>query len=242
MLVIANGAFKSGSTWQRNLIRGIMDFEPLPEIFRDERNDSFINVLHLNDIILSPEIKAHNYLAKGHIYKSDQIELLTSNLDDVKIFMISRDIRDAIVSHYNHFINVRRFKPSFKTYYWFIGRYKAIQLLKYSKRWAPFHSNVFHSSFESLKKDTTGELKRFADFLGISLDDVQIKDIIEANSIKKARENSDRKWFFRKGEVGDYKNYLTPAIEKDLDKITNKIGTFDEIGYYLIFELRYALS
>ncbi len=47
--------------------------------------------------------------------------------------MIKRDIRDTIVSHYNHFINVRRFKPSFKTYYWLIGRYKAIQLTKYNE-------------------------------------------------------------------------------------------------------------
>lgn len=242
MLVIANGAFKSGSTWQRNLIKGLIDFEPIPEIFQSEMYTTFINSNCLSEIIESPEIKKHNYLAKGHFYKKAQIKLLTKNIEDVKIFMIERDIRDAIVSHYNHFINVRRFKPSFKTYYWLIGRYKAIQLIKYNKNWAPFQHNVFHSTFESLKKDTLGELKRFADFLGVSIDERQIKEIIDANSIQKIRENSDRKWFFRKGEVGDYRNYLTPSIEKDMERIINKTTRVDEIGYYLIFELRHALS
>lgn len=242
MLVIANGAFKSGSTWQRNLIKGLMDFQPMPEMLKSEGQDSFINANRLADIVKSSEIKTYNYLAKGHVYKRNQIELLTSNVDDVKIFMIQRDIRDAIVSHYNHFINVRPFKPSFKTYYWLIGRYKAIQLTEYNKNWAPFQDNVFHSTFESLKKDTFGELKRFADFLGVVIDDKQIEDIIETYSLKKVRERSERKWFFRKGEVGDYKNYLTPSIEKDLERITRKTNFVGKIGYYLIFELRYAFS
>lgn len=242
MLVIANGAFKSGSTWQRNLIKGLMDFQQLPKKFQSKQQDSFVNEGQLSDIVKSSEIKAQNYLAKGHIYKNNQIKLLTSNIDDVKVFMIKRDVRDAIVSHYNHFINVRPFKPSFKTYYWLIGRYKAIQLAKYNRNWAPFQDNVFHSTFESLKKDTLGELSRFADFLGVTINEKQIKDIIEANSIQKVRERSDRKWFFRKGELGDYKNYLTPSMEKDLERIMNKTNPVDEIGYYLIFELRYALS
>ncbi len=242
MLVIANGAFKSGSTWQRNLIKGLMDFEPMPEILRSEEYDSFINGGRLTDIIKSSEIRKHNYLAKAHIYKKDQIELLTKNNDDVKIFMIERDIRDAIVSHYNHFINVRRYKPTFKTYYWLIGRYKAIQLIKYNRNWAPYQKNVFHSTFESLKMDTSGELKRFADFLGVVIDERRINEIIEAYSIQKVRQNSDRKWFFRKGEIGDYRNYLTSSIEKDLERISNKTTTIDEIGYYLLFELRYAFS
>ncbi len=85
MLVIANGAFKSGSTWQRNLIKGLMDFQPLPEMIRSEGQDSFINADRLADIVKSTEIKTYNYLAKGHVYKRNQIELLTSNVDDVKI-------------------------------------------------------------------------------------------------------------------------------------------------------------
>ncbi|WP_422351251.1 sulfotransferase domain-containing protein [Flagellimonas sp.] len=242
MIVIANGAFKSGSTWQRNLLKGLMDFQPLPENFQSKKHDSFVGIDRLADIVKSSEIKSNNYLAKGHIYKKDHIELLASNEDDVKIFMIQRDIRDAIVSHYNHFINVRSFKPSFKTYYWLVGRYKAIQLAKYNKNWESFQNNVYHSTFESLKKDTPGELKRFAEFLGVTLNQKQIEDIIEANSIKKVRENSPRKWFFRKGEIGDYKNYLTASMEKDLERIQKKNNLLDKLGYYLIFELRRSLS
>lgn len=242
MLVIANGAFKSGSTWQRNLLKGILEFQPLPESLRSKEQHSFVDPARLATIVRSSEIKTNNFLAKAHIYKKGQIELLTSNVDDVKIFMIKRDIRDALVSHYNHFINVRAFKPSFSTYYWLVGRYKAVQLTKYNLNWAPFQENVFHSSFETLKSDTTGELKKFAEFLGVTIGEEEIKRIIELNSIKKVREKSDRKWFFRKGEIGDYKNYLTPSIEKDLERTMRKINFLDKIGYYLIFELRYMFS
>ncbi|PIB23020.1 sulfotransferase domain-containing protein [Maribacter sp. 4G9] len=242
MLVIANGAFKSGSTWQRNLLKNVLEFQPLPKSFRSKDQDSFIDQNRLADIIKSNEIKTKHFLAKAHIYKRKQIDILTSNVDDVKIFMINRDIRDALVSHYNHFINVRAFKPSFSTYYWLVGRYKAVQLIKYNENWAPYSENVFHSSFESLKSDTAEELKRFTEFLGVSINDEEIKRIIELNSIKKVREKSDRKWFFRKGEIGDYKNYLNHSIERDLERMRRKTNYLDKIGYYLIFEFRYLFS
>jgi len=242
MLVIANGAFKSGSTWQRNLLKGLLEFKPLPESLRSEKQNSFVDEKRLENIVKSSEIKSNNYLAKAHIYKTEQIDLLTSNVEDVRIFMISRDIRDALVSHYNHFSNVRPYKLSFNTYYWLVGRFKAIQLTKYNKNWAPFKKNVFHSNFESLKSDTAGELKKFAEFLGVGINDQEIREIIEQNSIKKVREKSDRKWFFRKGEIGDYKNYLTPSMEKDLERIQHKTGVLDKIGYYFIFELRYLFA
>ena len=86
-----------------------------------------------------------------------------------------------------------------------------------------------------MKKDTSRELKRFADFLGVGIDEIKIKNINEPNSIQKAREGSERKDFFRKSEVGNYKNYLTPSLVKDLERITNKTRIVNKIGYYLIF-------
>jgi hypothetical protein len=241
MLIIANGAFKSGSTWQRNLIKDLADFQPLPEGFKDNRITSFINRENLAHIVTSSEIKTNHFIAKAHIFKESEIDLLLQNESDVKIFMIQRDLRDAIVSHFNHFINVRKFKPSFKLYYWLIGRYKAMQVIKYNKRWQGNHSNVFHSTFEALKADTAGELKKYANFLNLPVSQDKIDTIIEANSIKKVREKSDRKWFFRKGQIGDYKNYMTPAILKDIQKLEKKSNVFDTIIFYILFELRYTL-
>ena len=186
-------------------------------MLRSDKQNSFINENRLVDIVKSSEIRANNYLVKAHIYKKDQIELLTSNVDDVKIFMIKRDIRDALVSYYNHFINARPFKLSFKTYYWLVGQYKAVQLTKYNKNWAPFQQNVFHSTFKALKRDTSGELKRFAEFLGVTIYEKEIDRIIEITSLKKVREKSNREWFFRKDEIEDYKYHLTSSMEKDLE-------------------------
>lgn len=154
-------------------------------MLRTDKQYSFINENRLVDIVKSSEIRANNYLAKAHVYKKDRIELLTSNVDDVKIFMIKRDIRDELVSHYNHFINAHPFKLSFKTYYWLVCRYKAVQLTRYNKNWAPFQQNVFHSTFEAFKRDTSGELKRFSEFLGVTIDEKEIDWIIEINSLKR---------------------------------------------------------
>ncbi|WP_224483070.1 sulfotransferase domain-containing protein [Robertkochia aurantiaca] len=238
MLVIANGAFKSGSTWQRNIIRHFMDFSPLPEAFRSPHHDSFIHTDKLQEIVDSDIIREKNFLAKAHIFKKEHIEILTRNTSDVYVFMIQRDIRDAIVSHYNHFINVRRIKPSFNQYYWTVGRFKAMQILKYNQNWATYTDNVLHSSFEQLKTHTRDEVLKFAEFLGVNPDTLDLESIIENTSLNKVREKSDRKWFFRKGKIGDHKNYLTGKMEADLKKLESGFNLFEKAGYYLMFELR----
>lgn len=239
MLVIANGAFKSGSTWQRNLLKRFADFVPLPEEYRNKKRDSFIETSRLRSFLESDYPEQYSYLAKGHIYNKKDIELLVSKPEKVKVFIIHRDIRDAIVSHYNHFKNVRKTNMSFSTYYWLVGRYKAMQLVKYEKNWDIHKENVLHSRFEDLKRDVSGELKKYAEFLDIELPDEKIREIIEENSLERTRARSHRKWFFRKGEVGDYKNFLSPSMERDLERIEKRIGVLDDIVYYFLFDLRY---
>ena len=240
MLIVANGAFKSGSTWQRNLIRELMDFSSLPEEYAGgDQRKSFLHYKTFPEFVNSDLITREHYLAKAHIYKKEQVKILTDRPEYVKVFLIRRDLRDAIVSHYNHFINFRRIKPSFKTYYWTIGRVKAIEILQYNENWNGDFTNVHHSTFEDLRTNTAEEIKNFAKFLNVKVTDEKVEEIMQKNSLSRMRERSNhRKWFFRKGQIGDYKNYMSPAIERDLENLSNRRGLVEDASFKMFNAFR----
>ncbi len=236
MLIIANGTFKSGSTWQRDIIKCFKDFDNIPSRYRNKRTKTFLNIKRLEEFVTSEFIKQQNCITKTHLYHKKHINILI-NKPNVYIFMIKRDIRDTIVSHYHHFKNQRRLNISFKTYYWLIGRYKALQIIKYNNNWDIEANNVLHSSFEKLKLQFELEVKSFADFLNIPLNNDEIIKIKEDTNINKVKKLSNRKWFFRKGEIGEYGDFFSKKMLKDLSNLEEKIGFFDKI-LLLVFEIR----
>lgn len=240
MLIIANGAFKSGSTWQRDILRNIIAYEDLPEKYRDARVNTFLDVANLDEFISSGDIKEKNFIAKSHFYKKKTVAKLV-NKPNVYVFNIKRDIKDSIVSHYFHFIKQRNKKTSFKRYYWLIGRYKAIQMIKYSKNWNIAANNVLHSTFEDLKRNFENEVLKYGNFIGIELSDDDLQRIKSETDIKKIKEKSNRKWFFRKGDIGDYKNHFTQAILKDIERLSEKPSMISKLSYFMIFEIRLEL-
>lgn len=95
--------------------------------------------------------------------------------------------------------------------------------------------NVLFLRYEELKVEPRGQVKRLAEFLGVpfsveeeesgcvekildlcSLDNLKN---LEVNKTGKTARGVEHKNFFRKGEVGDSKNYLTPEMEKKIDMI-----------------------
>ncbi|XP_010460594.1 PREDICTED: cytosolic sulfotransferase 7-like [Camelina sativa] len=95
--------------------------------------------------------------------------------------------------------------------------------------------NVLFLKYEELKTDPNVQLKKLAEFLGCLftveeeesgsveeiLDLCSLSNLknLEINKTGKTARRSDHKTFFRKGEVGDSKNYLTPEMEKRIDMI-----------------------
>ncbi|CAK8681125.1 unnamed protein product [Clavelina lepadiformis] len=92
-------------------------------------------------------------------------------------------------------------------------------------------SNVLFVVFEDLLKNPAKEIRKIANFLGVRRSEEEIEEIVEATSFRKAKEEApdvDRAInFFRKGEVGDWKNHLTVAQSQLMDeKIKQKlVGT-----------------
>ena len=85
-----------------------------------------------------------------------------------------------------------------------------------------------------MKAEPRDQVKRLAEFLGCPFtteeqDNGLVDEILDFCSLRnlsslevnktKIFNKVDRSIFFRKGEVGDWKNYLTPEMENKLDMI-----------------------
>ncbi|XP_074279057.1 cytosolic sulfotransferase 5-like [Silene latifolia] len=94
---------------------------------------------------------------------------------------------------------------------------------------------VIFVKYEDLKCDPKCELKRLGEFVGFpfSIEEENeglIDEIIKLCSLEKLKSVEvnqsgrvysfiENKWFFRKGEVGDWVNYLTPSMVEKYEKI-----------------------
>ena len=244
MLIIANGAFKSGSTWQRDILSHIMKYEKNPRKYTSRKNKHLLKEKHISEFVQELDIQNYNYLTKAHIYNKKLIKRIIDN-QDVYIFLILREPADAIVSHYHHIKNLKKLNIAFNTYYWTTGRYKLMQLYYYRRNWEQFrnYSNVFFSSFENLKSDFDSEVTNYLNFLGISARDDLIAFTKSKTDIAEKRKSSDREWFYRKGVIGDSRNYFNNKINADAKKISaGKINIVDRVVFYLLIELRQNLK
>ncbi|GAB4840161.1 hypothetical protein Ancab_020925, partial [Ancistrocladus abbreviatus] len=98
--------------------------------------------------------------------------------------------------------------------------------------------NVFFLKYEDIKEQPTFHLKRLAEFLGCPFSQEEEKtavmeDILNLcsfNSLSNLEVNNSGKQasgeanhaFFRRGEVGDWANYLTPDMIEQFDQITEE--------------------
>ncbi|KAL6281471.1 hypothetical protein ACE6H2_018352 [Prunus campanulata] len=114
-------------------------------------------------------------------------------------------------------------------------------VLGYWKASLEFRDKIFFLKYEDLKKDPFVHLKRLAEFLGqpFSLEEERkgvVQKIIklcsfehlshlEVNKTKVQWFSSQlvvkNSYFFRKGQVGDWKNYFTDEMARRLDQITD---------------------
>ncbi|KAF2610886.1 hypothetical protein F2Q70_00007151 [Brassica cretica] len=109
------------------------------------------------------------------------------------------------------------------------------QVLSYWRGSLEDPSHVLFMKYEEMKEEPCGQLKRLAEFLGcpfseeeeergavekiLELCSLRSLSDLEANKSGKTVNGVDHKFFFRKGEVGESKNYLTPEMERRIDMI-----------------------
>ncbi|XP_020890702.1 LOW QUALITY PROTEIN: cytosolic sulfotransferase 1 [Arabidopsis lyrata subsp. lyrata] len=107
-------------------------------------------------------------------------------------------------------------------------------LLSYWRESLENPNHVLFMRYEEMKAKPRDQIKRLADFLDCpftkeeeekgSVDEIlnfcSLRNLssLEVNKTQKTN-NVDHKNYFRKGEVGDWKNYLTPEMESKIDMV-----------------------
>jgi hypothetical protein len=108
-------------------------------------------------------------------------------------------------------------------------------MLSYWKESIARPDKILFLKYEDLKEDADFYVKKIAEFLGCPFTreeeiDGVIKNIINLCSFKKMKElevnksgvwgwKIEKKYFFRKAEIGDWVNYLSPSMVEKLSKI-----------------------
>ncbi len=248
MLVIANGAAKSGSTWLYNIVDELAAFErPPSEYILDEKNrNPEIQYDKLGSLLENLDYSRKDYLIKNHFNAAEERDLILSHAD-VFVVDIERNLRDVVVSSYFHNLRESSFDGPFKKYYWQTGRWQTDLVRSHHELWKVAPKNrVYVSSYDRLKDAFTEEVQRIATFLGRHLSDLDAQRIAEATSIKKLREKYDDKGaikFFRKGVSGDWENYFDRLITRDIREIERRgmggLGVFAK-NFPLMIKKLYA--
>ncbi|KAM4694233.1 sulfotransferase 6B1-like [Discoglossus pictus] len=146
-----------------------------------------------------------------------------------KILVVLRNPKDAAVSFF-HFYNNDPLLPNYSSWDTFFQDFISGNVVwgsyfDHAVAWNKHidDEGVFIITFEQMKKDLEGAVKRIADFFGLPLNQEQIHQIADKGTFKSMKKKSKEthgqfgEFLFRKGEVGDWKNYFTKAQSEEVD-------------------------
>ncbi|HZZ45082.1 MAG TPA: sulfotransferase domain-containing protein [Tepidisphaeraceae bacterium] len=246
MLIICNGAYKSGSTWLFRILLTMTQYDLIPPAYHAPGwNGLGIKPSLLAKFLKRENYRDHNYILKGHFFLQYHIIVGKPN---VTVMNIRRDTRDVVVSafHYER-MKGKCQSDSFEGYYWTRGWRIAQQVIRYNRLWEN-KPNTYMSSYETLHTDFPGEVHRLASFLGFSLSQADVQRLHDENTLESLREKYDEKSsdgkmsFYRKGVIGDWQEHMSEEIVQDIARIDR-----EEAGYPTRMDLlnlrgRYAVS
>ena len=227
MLVIVNGAFRSGSTWLTHIVRSIVEHSDIPNEYCNNRawkKGTSIHSKKLKFFLQQIDYKHKNYVSKNHLNKVWHRKTILS-YKNVYILDIQRDIRDTLTSGYYYYRSKGEFSGNFEKFYWRRGRYLTDYIKRYHEIWRYSSPRIYISSYEMLKAEFNVEVRKIGRFLGIKLLDTDITEIRKGTDINKLRTTwreqgkSENERFFRKGIVGDWQNYFNAEMLRDLENI-----------------------
>lgn len=226
MLVICNGAIKSGSTWLYKILTNLRSFSPPADEYLTLRNPrhACIRPDRLEEFLRVEDYVSNDYLSKNHFDKAEHRDLLMSR-QQVYVFDIERDPKDVVVSHFYHEQFRNHYEGSFADFYWSVGRETIAGLSKYHALWRDVSSRVYISSYERLHTEFDSEVKRIGAVLGLHVSveqAISIRERTSIGSLRKEYENEPRfegDKFFRKGAIGDWRNHLDDEMLQDIQRI-----------------------
>lgn len=173
-----------------------------------------------------------------------QLSLLPKQLKEkkTKIVLALRNLKDLAVSFYHHHkgITFYDYNGKFEDYLPLLlkGELEYGDWFDYVKEWENEINKADYKIhlvfFEDLKENGLEEIKKIAEFLGVPQNDELCQAIYEKCHFDKMakdktypKEMTDKYYknnfsMYRKGQIGDWKNYFTVAMSEDFDKLYNE--------------------
>lgn len=225
MIIICNGAFKSGSTWLFNITDYLVKTKPIPARFL---NPNWVNAsIHPKQIKpfltwYGTNTPSHTYISKNHLYPKYAKTFKAE--DDIKLLLIRRPLISVINSIYMHYLREKQIKETtdFETFYWIWGRLVLYSIKKYNENWARSECNTHLIEYDDLVNSFELTARGIAQFLGIgeeaitNLDFSRIQQETSKGSLKKryAEIGGDPNFFADKKVVK-----ISPSIARDIEEI-----------------------
>ncbi|KAL5801644.1 hypothetical protein ACOSQ3_033276 [Xanthoceras sorbifolium] len=161
----------------------------------------------------------------------------TIKKSNCKIIYITRNPKDTLVSFWHFMISLWGPYPFEKAYDEFL---KGVihygphidHVLEYWFEQLKMSEKILFLKYEELKKDPKGQVKKLALFMGRPLNEVEAEQVLWKSSLDRLKNLEVNKTgaisdfkvlknsFFRLGVVGDWKNYFTEEMERNLDEVT----------------------
>ncbi|XP_053112700.1 sulfotransferase 1C2-like [Hemicordylus capensis] len=175
-----------------------------------------------------------------------------------KAIYIIRNPKDIAVSMY-HYYRENPNLPTIDTWPNFLemflkGNVVCGSWFDHILSWEEYTSgkNVLFLFYEDMTKDLSKAVKKVSTFLGVNASENAIHDICKKSSFSEMKSNtekenndpnhtvcaltSSRKLIFRKGTVGDWKNYFTPRQSRMFEETFNKKMKCSEVAKHLVYE------
>ncbi|KAK3801313.1 hypothetical protein RRG08_023584 [Elysia crispata] len=162
------------------------------------------------------------------------------NKKNCKLIYVTRDPRDVAVSYFNHhrkLVQYYEYKGQWKDYFplYLSGKVDYESWFAYTRGWEQGIKDnpdlqVHVTSYEALHENTNEEVKKLAQFLGASTDETFISDVVKMTSFDsmkvskgknetfKGKDQTEAPIMYRKGKVGDWKNWFTVAQSEQFDE------------------------
>jgi hypothetical protein len=243
MLIVNNGSFKSGSSWLGAMIRRLDHFAPPPAAFLNERwQNPNVPKGRLKKFMQDCDLAATNYYIKSHYADKRSRDLILAH-SDTRVVLITRDVRDVVVSAYYHHRRVMGYNKDFDDYFRAIGRLVVASVIRYNRLWNIDSPKVFHTTYETLKAQPVAELTRLVKFLQLDLGLDRIEQIV-ADTRFEAMKARDPSGHVREGKSGGYGSYLNAEMLAEIDAIEARgnLRWIDRIPLKVGYLIRRALK
>ncbi len=227
--LVCNGADTTKAT-QRHLYERFPFVEATMSLTGADGED----VIHLDYVLSLPPPRLMKTHLRLHFFET------SLKKSGAKVLVSIRNPKDSLVSLFQFYKLLPTFGPLQATWDEFFQELFVKKQLVFGdyfdfyEGWWRYKTEnpnqVLFVWYEDMKKNLSGTIRTVAEFLGKSLTEEHVGKIEKHTRFESMKANDSvcpapmapREAFFRKGEVGDWKNYFSQAQSEYVDKLVNE--------------------